>query len=196
MGTNFHAIVDHQLSQENIVKLDVLLHAEWQRPASPLISVPLMPGRTAWKWELLTSSLSAEHELEYEGYLEFVAPVDISGTAFKHALDIGSAIRWSTFLNDINTQQILCRAVRKIAQIAKAHTIIYLPDSIASCEPSDLLHAGEDIEIVLTTLFKIWGPPALSFAHLKQSWFKNQDSCLYFVERTNKGNGEQRDRLG
>jgi hypothetical protein len=176
--------MDHQLPPNKLVKLDVLLDIEWQSPASPLKVVPLMPGRFAWKWDLLSSSASAAEELESEGHLEFEAPVDLHGTAFRRALSLGSAIRWGKFLTEENIQVILCSATRRIAQLVGGHTVIFLPDSIGSSEAVDLLYDGEEIEDVIKVLSQVYGPPAPSFAVMKWAWEKEQDCYHYFIEAT------------
>jgi hypothetical protein len=182
LGTNFCAIIDHGLSQSEITSFDRALQLEWKNDASPLRGVDPMPGRAEWRWQLLTDAATPEEEYRAEGFLEFEGPAELHGSLYPCGLDIGSAIRWGTFLADYETQLSLCQAVRRIASMARGCTIIYLPDSIIGGCALDILHEAGDIDAVLACLARDLGQPAPHFEALAQVWAADGDGYAYLVE--------------
>jgi len=129
-----------------------------------------MPGRTDWEWNFQAAAATPEQEYTARGCLEFEGPADLDGTMYPRGLDLGSAIRWGTFLSDHETQLSLCRATRRIASMVRGHTIIYLPDTIIGGCALDILHEAGDINAVLACLARDYGQPAPYFEVLAQRW--------------------------
>jgi hypothetical protein len=162
MGVDFTAILDHQLSWEELVVLPDILNAIWRDPPGAAAVHPnIEMDRTPWRWSLDRTFSSAAEELFDAAHVSLDGRVGFGATVFRQAVELTHLVRWWSFVFEPGVRQTLLEGAALLAHALRSTTIIYLPDSgLASAQGSDLVFEGATAAEIVEWLGTNIGPAA------------------------------------
>jgi hypothetical protein len=185
LGVDFTAILDHQLSSEELGRLLGALNTRWTTPSSLAGFLAGHPNAGKnWRWRLSPTFSSAAEELFDEGHVHLEGPACFAAEVFKRALEVTSCARWWSFLFEEDVRAGLLDGVRSLAVILRSSTIVYLPDSAyPSSAAADRLYDGGGVAEVLSWLQTNIGQAASSIDALRGADADHWDESAYVIER-------------
>jgi hypothetical protein len=175
MGIDFTALIDHQLSWDDLYRLPALLRESWPTPAQVLIMRDDLPrSAEAWRWSPDPNYSNVAEELFEQRHLVMDGPCGFSLTVFHHAVEVHHLCRWWGFVSEPEIRDALRAACRALAQTLRATTIVYIPDNAAA---SDTLFDRASLLDVLASLEGTLGPP------IDLDRLPDDDHRVYALER-------------
>lgn len=182
MGTDFTAVVNHNLDERHIYNLPDLLNSTWSKvePLLPIMEGYPAPGTSPskWKWSERNGVFSVRklwnnETTKLEGY-------EFNGFASKYVFRVCHAVGWSTFLEDQATRSKVRQVCQHIASMLGAHEIVYLPSGFLKPEAAiSLMYEGKTVEDMIDWLLENCGPPAQSVDSFN---FEKLDDW-YYIEK-------------
>jgi hypothetical protein len=185
MGTDFTAVVNHNLDEEHIYTLPALLNSTWHEVQHLL---PILEGypvpditHTKWQWREF-DNISLQDSLHNHGTIRLESH-EFSGFVSNRVLQICHGVRWWSFLTDTGVRDKLRGVCHHIASMLGTHQIIYLPDGFYKPEGAlGLIYESKGVEEMIDWLYTNCGPPAQSIESINQENEQGWNGDDYYVD--------------
>ena len=186
MGVNFVALMGHNLDEEELYALPMLLNSTWSQAQQflPVLEGLPAPGSAPdeWRWHN-TGNISLADELKRVGRITMDSPDCFIGHVGMRSLDIYHLARWWSFLTDEAVRRKLQGACRHIAVTLGSARIAYIPDSSYKPELArGLINEGKTIDEIVEWLRANCGPPAADIGLILRQGEEGWNGSGYYVE--------------
>lgn len=186
MGIYATALIDHNLTLDNLHTLPDVLNASWQEVEhlSPLIEGYPKPGSSTaqWEWHKIEGPFSLDR-LNRRGSFPVIG-YEFIGHVSERVLRLGSLVKWSTFLVDGALREKVRSFARHIAASLGSKEIIFVPSSIYKPEQViNLMYKGKGVPDMIAWLRESCGPPAETIASIYSKGPDGWQGDGYYIER-------------
>ncbi len=186
MGTDFTAVVNHNLGERDIHTLPELLNFTWDAVEDflPIIEGYPVAGSSPpkWQWRENEGGFSLEG-LHSRGTLLIEGP-EFFGRVSEQVLRVCHGVRWRSFLTEQTVRDKLRRVCRHTASVFGSTQIIYLPDGFYKPEGAiGLMYEGKAVEKMIDWLLENCGPPAQSIESIYREEHGSWSGDGYYIEK-------------
>jgi hypothetical protein len=185
MGTDFAAVVNHNLNLQDIQTLPDLLNSAWHtiEHVLPIREGYPVPGSSPDKWEWSEySGYSLERLLDHNTVS--VSCHEFYGCASDRVFRVSAGVRWRSFLTDQVVREKLRSVCRHLASVFGSNQIIYLPSAFCKQEAAiSLMYEGKGVEEMIDWLLENCGPPAQSIESIYRQVHESWEGDGYYIER-------------
>jgi len=186
MGTDFTAVVNHNLDEHDIHTLPDLLNTTWHtiEHILPIIEGYPVSGSSPakWQWSEYHGGFSFERLLNHNTIS--VNGHEFHGCASDRVFRVSHGVRWRSFLTDQVVRDKLRSVCRHLASVLGSNQIIYLPSGFYKPEGAiSLMYEGKGVEEMIDWLLKNCGPPAQSIESIYRQEHESWVPDGYYIER-------------
>ena len=182
MGTEFVAVLNHNLDERHISNLPDLLNGAWSKvePLLPIIEGYPVPGIPPRKWKWNERDLGFSITRLWNNDTAMLEGHEFDGFVSKYVFKVCHAVRWSSFLTDQTVRRKLRQVCRHIASVLGSNQIVYLPSGFLKPEGAiGLMYKGKAVEDMIEWLLEHCGPAAPSIDSIESEEFEN----WYYIEK-------------
>ena len=186
MGTDFTAVVNHNLNAREIHTLPDLLNSTWvtDEHLSPIIEGYPVPGSTPEKWQWREGEYGFSLERLHNHETIMVEGHEFHGMVSERMFRLCHGVRWGSFLTEQMVRDKLRRVCRHIASALGSNQIIYLPDGFLRPEGAiGLMYEGKAVEEMIDWLLENCGPPVQNIESIYRGELESWNSDGYYIER-------------
>jgi len=186
MGTDFTAVVNHNLNDHDIHTLPDLLNATWStvEHLSPIIEGYPVPGSSParWQWSEYDGGFSLERLLDHNTIS--VRGHEFHGCVSERMFRLSHGVRWWSFLSEQAVRDKLRRVCRHTASVLGSNQILYLPSGFLKPEGAiSLMYEGKAVEDMIDWLLENCGPPLQSIESIYRGELESWNANGYYIER-------------
>ena len=186
MGTDFTALVNHNLNEQDIHTLPDLLNSAWHIIESllPVIEGYPVPGSSPakWQWNERDGGFSLERLHNHLSIM--VEGHEFHGRVSERMFKLEHGVKWWPFLSDQTVRDKLRRVCRHIALVLGANQVIYLPGGFLKPEGAiSLMYEGKGVEEMIEWLLKNCGPPIQDIKSIYRGEIESWNGDGYYIER-------------
>ncbi len=110
---------------------------EYSEEVIERISLAATGNNESTKWFGGDGSKTVREDFKAHGYASFFLPNDFTLHFHSYVLELGLAIRWSSFLMISQKRHVFVRACKSVAQFSSAKDLIFIPEGVANLFISD-----------------------------------------------------------
>jgi hypothetical protein len=183
MGTNFAALVNHNLNAHDIHTLPDLLNASWStvEELSPIIEGYPGPDSSPDKWQWSEFGFSLERLLDHNTIS--VSCHEFYGCASERIFLLSPHVRWWSFLGEQAVRDRVRRVCRHTASVLGSNQVVYLPSGFLKPEGAiSLMYEGKAVEDVIEWLLENCGPPLQGIESIYRGDLNSWDANGYYIE--------------
>lgn len=185
MGTEFTAVLNHNLKEDHIHTLPDLLNASWSdvEQLSPVIEGYPAPGSSPdkWQWREGECGFSLEKLRDHDTIM--IVGHEFHGSVSKRVFRLCHGVRWSSFLTEQTVRDKLRRVCRHIASVLGSNQVIYLPSGFLKPEGAiGLMYEGKAVEEMIEWLLENCGRPVQSIESIYRGELESWNADGYYIE--------------
>jgi hypothetical protein len=186
MGTDFTAVVNHNLDEHDVHTLPDLLNSTWHtiEHILPIIEGYPVPGSSPakWQWGEYDGGFSLERLHNYGTIM--VQGHEFHGIVSERVFRVCHGVRWWSFLSEQTVRDKVRGVCRHIASLLGSSQIIYLPDGFLKPEGAiGLMYEGKAAEEMIDWLLENCGPPVPSIESIYRGDLESWNAHGYYIER-------------
>lgn len=158
MGTDFTAVVNHNLNEHDIHTLPDLLNSTWSTVEHllPIIAGYPVPGSSPAKWQGREQDSGFSLERLHDHGTIGIEGHEFHGRVSERVFRVCHGVSWWSFLSEQTVRDKLRRVCRHTASVLGSDQIIYLPDGFLKPEGAiGLMHEGKAVEKMIDWLFEL-----------------------------------------
>lgn len=185
MGTDFTAVVNHNLNEHDIHRLPDLLNSTWRTVEQflPIIEGYPVPRSSPDKWQWREGDGFSLEKLQDHRTLVIEAH-EFHGIVSERVLRVCHGIRWWSFLTEQTVRDKLRSVCQHAASVLGSNQIIYLPDGFLKPEGAiGLMYEGKAVEEMVDWLLENCGPPVQSIESIYRGELEGWNEDGYYIER-------------
>lgn len=185
MGTEFTAVVNHNLNERDIYTLPDLLNAMWYavEDSLPIIDGYPVAGSSPpkWQWSRNEGGFSLER-LHRHGTV-MIEGSEFHGIVSERVFRVCHGVSWWSFLTEQTVRDRLRCVCQHTAAVLGSKQIIYLPDGFLKPEGAiGLMYEGKAIEEMIDWLIKNCGTPTQDVESIYCGVLESWNANSYYIE--------------
>ena len=186
MGTDFTAVVNHNLNKNDIHTLPDILNSTWitGEDLSPIIEGYPLRGSTPANWNWREGEYGFSLERLHEHKTIMIEGHEFHGWVSERMFRLCHGVRWESFLTEQRVRDKLRRVCRHIASVLGSNQLIYLPDGFLKPEGAiALMYEGKAVEEMIDWLLRNCGPSVQNIESIYRGELESWNAGGYYIER-------------